>query len=193
VDFVLSGPVPWAAADAGRAGTVHVGGTRPQMVAAEAAVARGQHAPAPVVLVSDPVVADPAREVGGLRPLWTYAHVPAGSTLDVTATVVAQLERFAPGFRDLIVASRCVPAAEMASHNANYIGGDIASGAVSMYRMIARPVPRLDPYSAGIPGVYLCSASTPPAPGVHGMKGWFAAGGALRSVFGIRRAPDLAP
>jgi phytoene dehydrogenase-like protein len=193
VDFVLSGPVPWAAADAGRAGTVHVGGTRPQMAAAEAAVARGQHAPAPVVLVSDPAVADPAREVGGLRPLWTYAHVPAGSTLDVTATVVAQLERFAPGFRDLIVASRCVPAAEMASHNANYIGGDIASGAVSMYRMIARPVPRLDPYSAGIPGVYLCSASTPPAPGVHGMNGWFAARRALRSVFGIRRAPDLAP
>ncbi|ACQ79079.1 dehydrogenase [Beutenbergia cavernae DSM 12333] len=193
VDFVLDGPVPWTHPEVGAAGTIHVGGTRAQMAAAEEAVHRGRHAAAPMVLASDPSVVVPSREIAGLRPFWTYAHVPAGSTRDVTEDVTAQIERFAPGFRDVVVASRCVPAAEMAQHNANYVGGDIAAGAVTFYRMVARPTLRADPYAVGIPGVYLCSASTTPAPGVHGMNGWYAAGRALRARFGIRRTPDLSP
>ena len=155
------------------------------MAHAEAEVAAGRHADRPMMLVSDPTVVDPARTANGLRPLWTYAHVPAGSDVDVTETVTAQLERFAPGFRDVVVASRCVPAAEMARHNQNYVGGDIAGGAVTMWQMIARPTPRANPYRAK-GGVYLCSASTPPGPGVHGMSGYHAARRALREVFGVR-------
>ncbi len=185
VDFVLSGPVPWADPEVGRAGTVHVGGSRADMARAEAEVAAGRHPDRPMCLVSDPTVVDPSREHGGLRPLWTYAHVPAGSDLDVTERITAQIERFAPGFRDVVVTSRCTPAARLAEHNANYRGGDIAAGAVSMWQMIARPTARLDPYAAG-GGAYLCSASTPPGPGVHGMGGWHAARRALREVFGVR-------
>ncbi|PFG20523.1 phytoene desaturase family protein [Serinibacter salmoneus] len=193
VDFVLSEPVPWAAPGVSRAGTVHVGGSRADMALAEAEIAAGRHAEAPMVLASEPDRFDPSRRsAAGLRPLWTYAHVPAGSTRDVTEDVTRQIERFAPGFREVIVASRCVPAAEMAHHNANYIGGDIAAGAVSIWRMVARPRASWDPYALGIPGVSLCSSSTPPGPGVHGMSGWFAARRVLRSRFGVA-APSLAP
>lgn len=146
-----------------------------------------------MVLASEPAQVVASRAVGDLRPLWTYAHVPAGSTRDVTEDITAQIERFAPGFRDVIVASRCVSAAQMSVHNANYIGGDIAAGAINMYRMVARPTPWLNPYSGGIPGVYLCSSSTPPAPGVHGMNGWHAARRALADRFGIPAPPSLAP
>ncbi len=193
VDFVLSGPVPWTDPEVALAGTVHLGGTRREMADAEAQVARGQHPERPMTLLSDPAVVDETRVVDGLRPLWTYAHVPAGSDVDVTEAVTAHVERYAPGFRDLVVASRCVPAARMSGHNANYVGGDIASGAVTMWQMVARPTPRLDPYAVGLDGVYLCSASTPPGPGVHGLGGWFAARRALRDVFGITQAPDLHP
>jgi phytoene dehydrogenase-like protein len=185
VDLVLSGPVPWADPEVGLAGTVHVGGTRAEMVRAEAAVAAGRHAEAPMCLVSDPAVVDATREVRGLRPLWAYAHVPAGSTRDVTPDVLRQLERFAPGVRDVVVASRCIPAAEMAHHNPSLVGGDIAGGSPDLWRMIARPTPTANPYrQAG--GVYLCSASTPPGPGVHGMAGYHAARRAAREVFGLR-------
>jgi phytoene dehydrogenase-like protein len=146
-----------------------------------------------MVLVSDPVVVDPTREVGGLRPVWTYAHVPHGSDVDVTEAVLAQLERFAPGVRDLVVAARCTPASRMAEHNQNLVGGDIAAGATTMRQMIARPTARLDPYAVGVEGTYLCSASTPPGPGVHGMAGWYAADRLLREVFDVREAPALAP
>ena len=193
VDFVLSGPVPWAADGVGRASTVHLGGTREQMAAAEDAVARGRHAAHPVVLVSDPSLTDPGR-LGrdGTRPLWTYAHVLARSVVDVTEAVTAQVERYAPGFRDVVVAARCVPAARMADDNANYVGGDIAAGAVTLRRVLGGPAPRWDPYRAG-DGVYLCSAAVPPGPGVHGMGGWHAARRVLADVFGIRRPPSLAP
>ncbi|WP_125776245.1 phytoene desaturase family protein [Antribacter gilvus] len=193
VDFALSGPVPWAVPDVGRAGTVHVGGSRPQLAAAEREVARGRHAEQPVVLVSDPVVTDPGRAAGGLRPLWTYAHVPAGSDVDMTEAVTAQLERFAPGFRDVVVSARCVPASRMPLHDANYVGGDIAAGAVTMARMLASPAGGWEPYFGGAEGVYLCSASAPPGPGVHGMGGWHAARRALRREFDVRRSPSLAP
>lgn len=199
VDLVLSGPVPWAHPEVALAGTVHLGGSRVQAAAAEAAVASGRHAERPMVLVSDPGVVDPSRvTTAGLRPFWAYAHVPAGSTLDVTRAVIDQVERFAPGFRDLVVASRCVPAARLADHDANLVGGDISGGAVSLYRMFARPRLAWDPYvlappAAGVAGVWLCSSSTPPGPGVHGLPGWYAARRALRDGFGIRTPPSLAP
>ncbi|TQL02409.1 NAD(P)/FAD-dependent oxidoreductase [Cellulomonas sp. SLBN-39] len=192
VDLVLSGPVPWRAPEVGLAGTVHLGGTRAQLAAAEADVAAGRHAAAPVVLVSDPSVADPGRVVGGLRPLWTYAHVPAGSDMDVTEQVLDQLEGAAPGVRDLVVASRCIPASRMAEHDANYVGGDISAGAVDLRQVVVRPTAAPDPYRLA-EGVYLCSSATPPGPGVHGMPGWFAARRALRQVFDVGTTPRLAP
>ena len=193
VDFVLGGPVPWTHPELARAGTVHVGGTREQMAAAEAQVASGRHAERPMTLVSDPAVVDETRVRDGLRPLWSYAHVPAGSDVDVTEAVTAHIEQFAPGFRDVVVASRCVPAAQMSHHNQNYVGGDISAGAVSIRQMFARPTMRPDPYATGREGVYLCSSSTPPGPGVHGLGGWFAARRAMRDVFGITAVPDLRP
>jgi phytoene dehydrogenase-like protein len=192
VDFVISEPVPWAADGVERAGTVHVGGSREQMVQAEHEIAHGRHAERPMVLLSDPSVADPSRTVRGLRPLWTYAHVPTGSDVDPTEAITAQIERFAPGFRDVVVSSRAVPASQMSAHNSNYVGGDIAAGAISMYRMVARPRLSWNPYDVGIPGVAIASASTPPGPGVHGMSGWFAAKRLLRSRFGLP-VPSLAP
>ncbi|MFC8799106.1 phytoene desaturase family protein [Promicromonospora sp. NPDC057138] len=192
VDFVLSGPVPWGVPDVGRASTVHVGGTRAEMVIAEDTVAHGLHAERPVVLVSDPSVADPSRMRGRNRPLWAYAHVPAGSTEDVTGAVTRQIERFAPGFRDVVVGSRCIPAAQMERHNENYPGGDISAGAATMWQMLARPTLAPDPYQVA-EGVYLCSASTPPGPGVHGMGGWHAARRALLREFDVRHTPGLAP
>ncbi|GAA1993482.1 NAD(P)/FAD-dependent oxidoreductase [Isoptericola halotolerans] len=184
VDLVLSGPVPWTEPEVGRAGTVHVGGTRVEMARAEATVAAGEHAERPMCLVSDPTVVDPSRASGGLRPLWTYAHVPAGSTRDVTDDVLDQVERFAPGVRDVVVASRCTPAARLVGHNANLADGDIAGGRVTLWRMIARPTAHPNPFRQG-GGVYLCSASVPPGPGVHGMGGWYAARHALREVYDL--------
>ncbi|WP_275005703.1 phytoene desaturase family protein [Promicromonospora iranensis] len=192
VDFVLDGPVPWRVPDVGRAATVHVGGSRAELVAAEDSVAHGLHADHPVVLVSDPSIADPSRSRGGTRPLWTYAHVPAGSTQDVTESVTRQIERFAPGFRDVVVGSRCLPAAQMERHNQNYLGGDISAGAATMWQMVARPTLAPDPYQVA-EGLYLCSASTPPGPGVHGMGGWHAARRALLREFDVRSLPDLRP
>ena len=193
VDFVLNGPVPWSDPEVGRAGTIHVGGSRAQMAAAEAQVMNGRMPADPVCLVSDPTVFDKSREVGGLRPLWTYAHVPFDCPLDPTEYITRQIERFAPGFRDRIVAHNAIPASEMAGHNQNYIGGDIATGIVTFYRMMARPRTSWDNFSLGVPGAFLCSAATPPAPGVHGMNGWFAARRALKTRFGIDEAPSLAP
>lgn len=194
VDLVLSGPVPWRNPDVGRAGTVHLGGTREEMVRAEAAVHAGRHAEQPMVLVSDPSVADPGRATAdGTRPLWAYAHVPAGSRRDVTEDVVRRIERVAPGFRDVVVEARCVPAAEQPAHNANYVEGDIAAGALTLGRMLLGPRPPFDPYRTGVDGVYLCSASVPPGPGVHGMGGWHAARRVLRDRFGVLEPPDLTP
>jgi len=209
VDFVLRGPVPWADPEVRRAGTVHVGGSLAQMRRAEAEVAAGRHAEAPMVLVSDPAQHDPTRLVpdagldlrgpttvggpqGDLRPVWTYAHVPTGSTLDVRAAVEQQIERFAPGFRDLVVDALVTPASRMADHNAAYPGGDIAGGMVSMWRMVARPRLARDPYAVA-PGVYLCSQSAPPGPGVHGMAGLHAARRVLRAEFGVRQMPSVRP
>ncbi|WP_114905937.1 phytoene desaturase family protein [Ornithinimicrobium murale] len=193
VDYVLSGPVPWALPEAARAGTVHVAGTLAQMRAAEREVVAGRHAERPVVLVSDPAQHDASRlGRSGLRPVWAYAHVPNGSTRDVRPEVDRQLERFAPGFRDLVVDAVVTPAARMSEHNSAYPGGDIAGGLISMWRIVARPGPTRDPYAVA-PGVYLCSQSAPPGPGVHGMAGLHVARRVLRREFGIPQLPPLTP
>jgi phytoene dehydrogenase-like protein len=189
VDFALSGPVPWAAPGCELAGTLHLGGTRAEMVATEGDVAAGRHPDRPYVLAAQPGVVDPSRAPDGQHTLWTYAHVPAGSTVDLGEAVTAQVERFAPGFRDLVLHRSVVTAAREEELNANYVGGDIAAGATTPWQMVMRPAPRWDPYRTPLDGVYLCSASTPPGPAVHGMAGVHAARRALRQVFGDRREP----
>lgn len=185
VDFVLSDHVPWTDRRVGSASTIHLGGKMAQIRTAEADVARGRLPYEPVVLVNNPTVVDDTRRAGRLRPLWTYAHVPYRCSTDVTELVIRRIEQVAPGFRDVIVESRCCPASQMGGHNANLFGGDIAVGRVSPYRIVARPGARLDPYAVGVPGVYLCSAATPPGPGVHGMSGYFAAKRLLAREFGL--------
>jgi len=191
VDFALSGPVPWANPELAGAGTVHLGGTRAQIAHAEAEVASGRHAEHPYVLVAQPSVADPGRAPAGRQVLWAYSHVPAGSERDPVEDVTREIERFAPGFRDVVLASASSTAQELESYNPNYVRGDIGSGAVSLRQMLARPVLSANPWRTPIAGVYLASASTPPGPGVHGLGGWHAARHALAEVFGLPR-PSLA-
>ncbi|WP_281356650.1 phytoene desaturase family protein [Amycolatopsis anabasis] len=193
VDFLVSEPIPWAAPEVGEAGTVHVCGDQAEVFAAESAVASGRRADRPFVLVADPMVVDPSRGRPGKRPVWAYCHVPNGDERDPTEAIRRQIERFAPGFSDTVLASRAITAAEFAAYNANYVGGDIAAGAITVRQLLARPTPRWDPYRTALGGVYLCSAATPPGPGVHGMSGYFAARSALRREFGIRTTPGLAP
>jgi phytoene dehydrogenase-like protein len=194
VDFVLSDDIPWSDPRLRRAATLHLGGTREQMALAEKEIAAGRHARWPMVLAAAPHLADAGRiDAAGRRPFWTYAHVPSGSTLDATEAVTATIERFAPGFRDVVVAARSVPAAHMTDHNANYVGGDIGMGANSAWRAIAGPTPRVDPWRTPIPKAYLCSAATPPGGGVHGMAGYYAARSLLRREFGIDTLPFLGP
>jgi len=192
-DFALSGPVPWTSEPCRRAGTLHVAGSFESLAAAEDAVAAGRMPGSPSLLVVQPSVADPSRAPAGQHTLWAYCHVPAGSDADLTAAITAQIERFAPGFRDLILASAVRTAAGEQAVNPNYVGGDIAAGQQTVWQTIARPVPRWNPYRTPVPGLYLCSSSTPPLPGVHGRCGELAALTALRDVFGIRRPPDIGP
>lgn len=189
VDFALSGPVPWQARGCDRAGTLHLIGSRAEAVAAEKAVAAGRHADRPYVLAIQPGVVDGSRAPEGKHTLYTYAHVPNGSAQDMTEAITAQVERFAPGFRDLILATHVRTAATMPLHNANYVGGDISAGAMTLRQTVFRPAPRWNPYSTPLPGVYLCSAATPPGPGVHGMNGYHAARHVLRHEFDVRTDP----
>ncbi|MGV8884980.1 MAG: phytoene desaturase family protein [Microbacteriaceae bacterium] len=192
VDFALSAPVPWTNAELRRAGTLHVGGTRAEIAHGEHEVAQGRHPDSPYVLVSQPSVADAGRAPAGKHVLWAYTHVPRGSTLDATEIITAQIERFAPGFRDVILASASKNAMEMQQYNPNYIGGDIAAGAPTLRQLIARPVLSLDPWRTPVKGVYLGSSSTVPGPGVTGLAGWHAAESVLTHEFGLA-LPDLAP
>jgi phytoene dehydrogenase-like protein len=185
VDFALSGPVPWTAEPCRRAATVHLGGTFEEIASSEDDVAAGRHPQRPYVLVAQPGVVDASRAPTGQHTLWTYCHVPAGSTLDMSTQIAAQLERFAPGFRDLVLATSVRTAADEEAANPNYVGGDIATGAQTLRQTFARPALRWNPYRTGISGVYLCSASTPPGPGVHGRCGELAALTALRDVFQV--------
>lgn len=193
VDYALSGPVPWANEAARQAGTLHLGGTFGEIAAAEAEVARGGHPRSPYVLVVQAGVADPGRAPQGRHTLWAYCHVPSGSAVDMTARIDDQIERFAPGFRDLVLARHTRTAADEEAMNPNYVGGDIATGAQTLRQLALRPVPRWNPYRTPLRGVYLCSSATPPFPGVHGRCGELAALTALRDVFGIRRPPDIGP
>lgn len=194
VDFVLSGDIPWTDPRIGEAPTVHLGGTRAQMKLAEKEIAAGRHAEWPMTLVAVPHLADPSRiDDKGRRPLWTYAHVPANSTEDLTETITAMFETFAPGFRDLVVAARCVPAAQISHHNANYVGGDIIVGGATLFAAMVGPTLRLDPWTTPIPKAYLSSSATPPGTGVHGMAGYYAARTVLRREFGITELPRLSP
>ncbi|WP_104174594.1 NAD(P)/FAD-dependent oxidoreductase [Arthrobacter sp. Y81] len=185
VDFILSGPVPWAAAGLTDAGTVHVGGSRAEMAEAENLVAAGKHPERPYVLVSQPSRFDASRAPEGRHILWTYCHVPAGSAVDMTEAVSAQLERFAPGFRDLVVQVHVTTAAGLAEYNQNYVGGDFAAGLMDLRGLIQRPVISPVPWRTPLAGVYLCSSSTPPGPGVTGMPGFHAAKYALKDIFGL--------
>lgn len=193
LDLALSDPVPWADERLRAAGTVHVGGTRSDVARAENEVAAGRHPDAPYVLVSQPSLFDATRAPEGRHTLWAYTHVPAGSHLDRAEAVIRQIERFAPGFRDTILATSSMNAVAVGEHNPNYIRGDISAGEASFAQLLARPVASGDPWRTPVPGVYLCSASAAPGPGVHGMVGWRAALSALRHEFGIREAPALAP
>ncbi|HET7668550.1 MAG TPA: NAD(P)/FAD-dependent oxidoreductase [Mycobacterium sp.] len=194
VDFVLSADIPWRDHRLAAATTLHMGGTRDQMAHAEREAAAGRHPEWPMVLAAVPHLADPNRiDAQGRRPLWTYAHVPSGSPVDQREAVTKIFERFAPGFRDVVSAVRSVPAARLADHNANLVGGDIGVGGNSLYHALAGPTLRIDPWSTPIPKVYLCSSATPPGGGVHGMSGYYAARTALRREFGIKKLPSLAP
>ncbi|WP_307849593.1 phytoene desaturase family protein [Qaidamihabitans albus] len=193
VDFLVSEPIPWADPEVGKAGTVHLGEDQRDIFAHETAVSRGVTVAHPFTLVVDPAVADPARARPGKRPVWAYCHVPNGDRSDPAERVQARIERYAPGFGDTVLARRGVPAAELEEYNPNYAGGDIAGGAVTLPQMLFRPTPRWHPYRTPLSGVYLCSASTPPGPSVHGMAGYYAAADVLRREFGIRDLPSLKP
>lgn len=183
IDYALDGPVPWRDPAVARAGTVHVGGSFDQIREAEAEVARGRHAERPFILVAQPSGFDPTRAPAGRHVLWVYCHVPNGSRVDMTARIEAQLERFAPGFRDRVLARHVMDTGEVERRNANYVGGDISCGAHSGLQFLARPVPRIDPYATPDRAIYLCSAATPPGGGVHGMCGFHAARSALARSF----------
>lgn len=181
LDWILSGPVPWRDPEAGKAATVHLGGTLEEIVEAEAEVSRGRHPERPFVLVVQPCVADPGRAPEGKHVLWGYCHVPNGSDRDLTEEIEAQIERFAPGFRDLIVTKVAHGPAALERHNPNLVGGDIGGGSADLAQFAGRPVLSLNPWKTPLEGVYLCSASTPPGAGVHGMGGLHAARRALRA------------
>jgi len=181
VGLAVEGGVPWSYPEARRAGTVHAIGSFEELAAAERDVNRGRMPARPFVLVGQQYLADPSRSAGDVHPVWAYAHVPSGYEGDATEPVLDQLERFAPGLRERIVARATLSPAELTARNANYVGGDIVTGANTPWQSLVRPRLALDPYSTGIPGVYICSAATPPGGGVHGMGGCNAARSVLRS------------
>ncbi len=180
VDLAVEGGVPWTNEACRRAGTVHAIGSFEELVAAERDVNRGRMPERPFVLVGQQYLADPERSVGDVHPVWAYAHVPSGYEGDGETALIDQLERFAPALRERIVAKAVRGPAQLAVHNANYIGGDIITGANTPLQVLIRPRFAFDPYSTGIPGVLICSAATPPGAGAHGMNGYHAARSALR-------------
>lgn len=186
VDWALGGPIPWRDPALARAGTVHIGGTLGRLAAAERTVAAGQMPRRPFVIVVQATVMDPSRAPAGRHTAWAYAHVPHGSDVDAVETIEREIERAAPGFRDLVLGRHTRTAAAHEAYNPSYVGGDIGGGLATLPQVIARPALAVDPYRTALPGVYLCSASTPPGGGVHGMAGTRAARSALRREFGIR-------
>lgn len=186
IDWALDGPVPWKNEDASRAATVHLGGTIDEIAQSEYEMWHGRHAERPFVLFTQQSMFDTTRAPAGKHTGWAYCHVPHGSDVDMTERIEAQVERFAPGFRDLILARHTITATQLEQHNPNMIGGDIGGGANDIIQFLARPIPRFNPYSTPNERLYICSSSTPPGGGVHGMCGHLAAKSALRRLFGIK-------
>ena len=182
MDFAVEEGVPWTAEAARRAGTVHLAGTYAELAATEREIAAGRMPDRPFVLVGQQYLADPGRSAGTVHPVWSYAHVPHGYTGDATEAITAQIERFAPGFRERIVGTLTRTTPAFAEYNANYVGGNIMTGAKDIPQLIAGPRLTPQPYDTGVPGHYLCSAATPPGPGAHGMCGAHAAARALRHL-----------
>jgi phytoene dehydrogenase-like protein len=181
IDFALDGPIPWRARDCAQAATVHVGGTLEEIAMSERAVGHGQHPERPFVLVAQSSLFDPTRAPEGKHTVWAYCHVPNGSSIDMSERIIAQIERFAPGFRDRILAQTTRTSQEMERYNPNYIGGDINGGVQDWRQLFTRPVARINPYTTPTKGIYLCSSSTPPGGGVHGMCGYHAAHAVLQT------------
>jgi phytoene dehydrogenase-like protein len=179
LDYALDGPIPWRAPGVADAGTVHVGGSLEEIAESERAVWEGRHAERPFILLAQQSLFDDTRAPTGKQTVWAYCHVPNASTFDMRERVEAQIERFAPGFRDLILGYAARKTADLERENPNLVGGDIAGGANTLPQLLARPAPRRIPYSTPLPGLYICSASTPPGAGVHGMCGHLAARAAL--------------
>ncbi len=182
LDLALDGPIPWKAQECLRAATVHLGGTLPEIAAGEAAVWRGEQPERPFVLLAQPSLFDETRAPAGKQTVWVYCHVPAGSTFDMAERIETQIERFAPGFRDRILARHTFSAAQMETYNANYVGGDINGGVQDLWQMFTRPTNQVNPYATPLDNVYLCSSSTPPGGGVHGLCGYYAARAALSKL-----------
>ena len=182
LDWALDGPIPWRADECSRAATVHLGATLEEIAASEAAPAQNRIAERPYVLLAQQSLFDPARAPAGRHTAWAYCHVPNGSDIDMTERIERQVERFAPGFRERILARSALGPADLERANPNYVGGDINGGLADVRQLLTRPVARRSPYSTPLPGVFLCSASTPPGGGVHGMCGYHAARAALRSL-----------
>jgi phytoene dehydrogenase-like protein len=182
IDWALKEPIPWKAAECRRSATVHLGGAFREIVESEAAVARGQHPARPFVLLTQPSLFDTTRAPNGFHTAWAYCHVPSGSDANMTPQIEAQVERFAPGFGDTILTRSTFSAQNMAHHNANLVGGDISGGAVDLRQLVARPAFRFPPHTTPMKGIYVCSSSTPPGPGVHGLCGYLAARSAIRRM-----------
>lgn len=186
MDWALSNPIPWMAKDCARAATVHLGGTLEEIILSEYGNDRGLVAEHPYVLLSQPSLFDATRAPAGFHTAWAYCHVPHGSDLDRQNAIEAQVERFAPGFRESIIARSVLTPSDLQNKNANLIGGDISGGAITLGQLLFRPVFGANPYQLPIPGFYICSSSTPPGPGVHGMGGFNAAQSALRHCIKVR-------
>jgi phytoene dehydrogenase-like protein len=185
VDWALSRPVPWRAPECANAGTLHLVGDLEAIERNDQLVAHGANPEKPTVLIAQPSVVDPARAPTGCATLWGYCHVPHGSTVDMLPMIEAQIERFAPGFRDCVIARHTMNTVQLEKYDPNIVGGDIGQGANTLRQIFLRPVARWNPYHTSIRGLYLCSSSTPPGGGVHGMCGYHAARSALHDCFGI--------
>jgi phytoene dehydrogenase-like protein len=186
IDWALDAPIPFTANDCRKAGTVHIGGTLEEIVVSEKAPANGQHSDKPYVLLAQQSLLDTSRAPEGKHTAWAYCHVPNGSTKDMTAIIENQIERFAPGFKETILAKHTFNTAQMQEYNPNYIRGDINGGIIDIGQLFTRPALRWSPYKTSAKGLYICSSSTPPGGGVHGMCGYYAAKRVLKDVFGIK-------
>jgi phytoene dehydrogenase-like protein len=185
VDWALDGPIPFTAEECRRAGTVHIGNTLSEIAASEQLTWDGGHSEKPFVLLAQQSLFDPSRAPEGKHTAWAYCHVPGGSTIDMTDAIEKQIERFAPGFRERVLAKHTMGPAQIEDYNPNYIGGDINGGVIDLGQLFTRPALRWSPYKTSAKGLYICSASTPPGGGVHGMCGYHAAKRVLKDVYSI--------